>query len=765
MKNKLIAILTASLMLSTAASLPPVQAADKTLTDPIIGTIPDWVPQSFPDAMAFYNSHGKSYVSDNVICLVRPILRDKKDDYLISLSGSMTYINTPAGIEPEVYEFKIPAKPDPDDLEAVGEYEEICWKVGADPDNYSFFESYAECKTPYVFEVQLYRVLQGFDLTVNWCEKEGDSYKTTETFTFENKFGQTNETDIYSWLPDCATEFRACQQEDAMAHDNYLAFMLPEAAGTPYAWTETVTGDKCLELEEVRDCSQFELIPRDGGVVNKLHLYKAVNDGYTTVSYDLKPLYSDGESEKHKSAKCAVFNDAQAILLPGQMRVTLEDYDTGEIISYGGDIRPSISTNITFYEPEGPMSTGPILPLDQNPSVHDNIAGFFGADSFSFDLDKYALPAGYSFPDNADSMGYFNGTILPEDGLIVRRFDNSSADVVFKLKYTPSGDANGDSDFNVADVVTLQQWLKGVKKIKLADRNAVDFCHDGKLNVFDLIKMKRELFNKTKAYVEPQVWTTNPSTLFVVKSDLEMYYGPDTSSAVVARIPECRIKELGYMKDIPDWVFTEFEGTYGWIRIRDDDNNYNVYWGELADKPVIYLYPEQETDVHVELDLKKADLSTTYPKYNNGWDVTAYPDGTLLNKADGTHHKYLFWDAVNCRMKYDFSKGFCVAGADTESFLKEKLTYMGLTEEEMNEFIVYWLPRMEHNAYNLISFQGDAYTESAKLDITPAPDSLLRVFMTYIPLENEVDIEPQQLDTFERKGFTVVEWGGSELTK
>ena len=81
----------------------------------------------------------------------------------------------------------------------------------------------------------------------------------------------------------------------------------------------------------------------------------------------------------------------------------------------------------------------------------------------------------------------------------------------------------------------------------------------------------------------------------------------------------------------------------------------------------------------------------------------------------------------------------------------------------MNEFIVYWLPRMEHNAYNLRTFQGEAYTDSAKLDITPEPDSLLRVFMAYVPLDNAVDIEPQQLETFERKGFAVVEWGGSEI--
>ena len=214
-----------------------------------------------------------------------------------------------------------------------------------------------------------------------------------------------------------------------------------------------------------------------------------------------------------------------------------------------------------------------------------------------------------------------------------------------------------------------------------------------------------------------------------------------------------------------NWAFVEYEGQYGWIQMVSNDGETlcKILDLPVAAKPVIYLYPKEETDVHVELELTESELSTTYPKYNNGWDVTAYPDGTLVNKADGSHHKYLFWDAVNCRTRFDFSKGFCVAGSDTESFLKEKLTYMGLNEQEMNEFIVYWLTLMEHNAYNLITFQGDAYTNSAKLNITPTPDSLLRIFMAYVPLENAVDITPQKLESFERKGFTVVEWGGTEI--
>ena len=267
------------------------------------------------------------------------------------------------------------------------------------------------------------------------------------------------------------------------------------------------------------------------------------------------------------------------------------------------------------------------------------------------------------------------------------------------------------------------------------------------------------------SYVKPDREIKYGSDLYVIADEITMYLGPDTSYGKVTTIPrKTLLQELGVMNNNDNWAFTEYKGQYGWVQVVNESGESEIQiLYPVADKPVIYLYPENETDVHVEVELTEADLSTTYPKYNNGWDVIAKPDGSLVNKADGTHHRYLFWDAVNCRTEFDLSKGFCVAGSDTENFLKEKLSYMGLTEDEMNEFIVYWLPKMEHNKYNLISFQSDKYTDSAKLNITPAPDSMLRVFMTYASLEEAVDIEPQELSTFERSGFTVVEWGGSEV--
>ena len=177
-------------------------------------------------------------------------------------------------------------------------------------------------------------------------------------------------------------------------------------------------------------------------------------------------------------------------------------------------------------------------------------------------------------------------------------------------------------------------------------------------------------------------------------------------------------------------------------------------------KPVIYLYPEEKTEVSVKLDYD-GELTVTYPAYADGWNVTAYPDGTLFD-AQGNEYAYLFWEGED-KTDYDFSKGFCVAGADTAGFLREKLAEIGLTPREYNEFIVYWLPKMQDNPYNLISFQSEAYTDAAKLDIDPTPDSVLRVFMAWKPLHRAQNIEPQTFTPFARDGFTVVEWGGCEV--
>lgn len=180
-----------------------------------------------------------------------------------------------------------------------------------------------------------------------------------------------------------------------------------------------------------------------------------------------------------------------------------------------------------------------------------------------------------------------------------------------------------------------------------------------------------------------------------------------------------------------------------------------------AEKPVIYLYPEEETLVRVQLDFN-GELTSVYPAYRDGWTVVAQSDGTLTDPDTGREYYCLFWEGES-NVDYDLSGGFVVPGEETAAFLEEALAQLGLTDREAQEFIIYWLPRMEDNRYNLISFQKERYTDNAVLTIDPAPDTLLRVFMAWKGLEEPVEVEPRELEPVERTGFTVVEWGGAQV--
>lgn len=218
---------------------------------------------------------------------------------------------------------------------------------------------------------------------------------------------------------------------------------------------------------------------------------------------------------------------------------------------------------------------------------------------------------------------------------------------------------------------------------------------------------------------------------------------------------------------VGDQVICTYENTYfdeKTDRIEADFTNIEISTLKLdpnaAYKPVIYLYPEQETKVSIRLDLN-GKLTCTYPVYKDGWIVTALPDGTLTD-TDGQVYNYLYWEGETYT-NYDLSKGFCVKGEDTAEFLETALKKLGLNRREANEFIVYWLPLMQNNPYNIISFQTDTYTDSTKLDIDPSPDTLIRVFMAWQSADFYIELEEQPLFAPERNGFTVVEWGGTEM--
>lgn len=183
---------------------------------------------------------------------------------------------------------------------------------------------------------------------------------------------------------------------------------------------------------------------------------------------------------------------------------------------------------------------------------------------------------------------------------------------------------------------------------------------------------------------------------------------------------------------------------------------------QIIDKPIIYLYPQETTELTIKLG-NSEKITCSYPKYEDEWKVIAEPDGTLTDVETQRKLYALYWEGKELEAP-EMTEGFVVKGKDTIEFLEEKLEILGLNEREAEEFIIYWLPKMQNNEYNYIRFATmEEINEYMPLEFSVQPDSIIRVLMQYKAIDEYIEIPEQQLETSKREGFVVVEWGGSEI--
>ena len=277
-----------------------------------------------------------------------------------------------------------------------------------------------------------------------------------------------------------------------------------------------------------------------------------------------------------------------------------------------------------------------------------------------------------------------------------------------------------------------------------------------KLDFKDVDALTREDFDKNNYYVftldydscsEEDVRINNVSQNYS-NGKLEAEVGFTYKSKCGLCAPQVLVYALKVNKNVKD---VDLDVTY-------KSTNKHPDCGNVAYKPMIYLYPEEDTYVNVRVGYPDL-LTVSYPKYERGWDVLAKKDGTL---SDGVREYYgLYWEGLDHKVEVK-EEGFVVKGEDTIKFLEEKLEVLGLNEREANEFIIYWLPKMEHNTYNYIRFETkEEIDEYMPLTVTPKPDTVIRVYMNFKSLDEKINVKEQRLTKVNREGFTVVEWGGS----
>lgn len=190
---------------------------------------------------------------------------------------------------------------------------------------------------------------------------------------------------------------------------------------------------------------------------------------------------------------------------------------------------------------------------------------------------------------------------------------------------------------------------------------------------------------------------------------------------------------------------------------------------EVTEKPVIYLYSDELTEVSLKADFA-ANIDFSYPVYNEGWKVVAGPGGSL--QSGGKSYPYIFWDGkkegVGFQWEKDQLKGFQINTDSTISFLENTLAKFGLNDRESTDFITYWGPRITQYPYTLVQFfTDDEYDHMiGGLEVDPKPESQRRLFMVFSGQEfynEQLEVVAPEFGAFTRNGLTLLEWGGSEL--
>lgn len=174
------------------------------------------------------------------------------------------------------------------------------------------------------------------------------------------------------------------------------------------------------------------------------------------------------------------------------------------------------------------------------------------------------------------------------------------------------------------------------------------------------------------------------------------------------------------------------------------------------DKPNIYIYPVEEIDLDVTfLFPNGGSIVESIPEYNNGWHIHVKPGGIINNL-----YEYLFYESTTPDL-CQYHSGWVIAMEKLEKFFRNTMVQSGFNQKETADFIEYWIPRL--NTYPYYAIYPQYQTEinnMVQLQFSKQPDSMLRVMYAVRGLENgNVTIGTPEIPVFERKGFSVVEWG------
>ena len=183
-----------------------------------------------------------------------------------------------------------------------------------------------------------------------------------------------------------------------------------------------------------------------------------------------------------------------------------------------------------------------------------------------------------------------------------------------KVEWKCLGDVNGDNVFGIADLLTLQKWLKGTEDVTMPDWTRADLCRDGRIDIFDLCMLRKQLISIGGRYL------TSPYN-YTYTMTVDVHYG---GRGVIGQELKSEDFQCEYKISKGD-IFCE--GSDGkWTKVQSAD---------LADKPVI-LEITDITDEGIQVkQWQNREATHKIIKLNEELDLF-----TLNVVYDGRNHSY-----------------------------------------------------------------------------------------------------------------------------
>ncbi|MDX9694670.1 MAG: hypothetical protein RBT49_02665 [Bacteroidales bacterium] len=183
----------------------------------------------------------------------------------------------------------------------------------------------------------------------------------------------------------------------------------------------------------------------------------------------------------------------------------------------------------------------------------------------------------------------------------------------------------------------------------------------------------------------------------------------------------------------------------------DDCDSCNVVY-----KPNIYIYPTEKTQLEVKINFPMGgNIITSIPEYGQGWNIAVDTNGIIDN-----YYSYLFYESIQPDI-WQVNYGWITKSDQLESFFRQNMSEYGFEGREIDDFIEYWIPRLDiYSFYSIYPQTERTINNVIKLDFSKQPDSMLRLFYVIKGHNQKPDniIEPT-IESFERNGFAVTEWG------